>query len=253
MPIELWSVRMRLSPAPSIDRAVYTADPALPKRDWPDSVLLFFPFDKYERSYYFWRMVKKGKATRDQILREATDLASVEGLEGLTIGALAFHTGMSKSGLFAHFGSKEALQLAVLEAVRTEFIVTVVAPARKHTGRARVEALFENWLAWASTNGYKGGCPFVAAAVEWDDRDGPIRDAVHDALALWQSYLARAAQQAIDAGEFRVDLDPAQFAFDVYAIELGFHNGHRLMGQKNAARWTRDAYARLIADASVRH
>jgi AcrR family transcriptional regulator len=198
-------------------------------------------------------MMSKGKATRDQILRQATDLASVGGLEGLTIGALASHSGMSKSGLFAHFGSKEALQLAVLEAVRTEFVFEVVAPARKFTGRKRLEALSENWLAWASTNGYVGGCPFVAAAVEWDDREGPVRDAVQDALALWQSYLSRAAQQAIDAGEFRTDLDPAQFAFDAYAIELGFHNGHRLMGQTDAAKWTRAAFVRLITDALAPH
>jgi AcrR family transcriptional regulator len=198
-------------------------------------------------------MVRKGKTTRDQILRAATDLASVEGLEGLTIGALAAHTGMSKSGLFAHFGSKEALQLSVLESVRTEFILSVVVPARKFSGRQRLEALFENWLAWASTNGYKGGCPFVASAVEWDDREGPIRDAVYDALELWQGYLARAAQQAIDAGEFRADLDPAQLAFDVYAIELGFHNGFRLMGQSDAAVWTRAAFVRLVTDASAPH
>ena len=198
-------------------------------------------------------MVSKGKATRDQILRQATDLASVGGLEGLTIGALASHTGMSKSGLFAHFGSKEALQVAVLEAVRSEFIFKVVSPARRFSGRRRIETLFGNWLAWASTNGYVGGCPFIAAAVEWDDREGPVRDAVYDALRLYQSYLARAAQQAIDAGEFRGDLDPDQFAYDLYAIELGFHNGYRLMRQSDAGAWTRAAFVRLVTDAAARH
>ena len=93
----------------------------------------------------------------------------------------------------------------------------------------------------------------MAAAVEWDDREGPVRDAVHDALALWQGYLARAAQWAVDAGEFRDDLDPAQVAYDVYATELGFHNGFRLMGQTDAERWTRVAFVRLVTDASSVH
>ncbi len=198
-------------------------------------------------------MASKGKATRDQILRQATDLASVDGLEGLTIGALASRTGMSKSGLFAHFGSKEALQLAVLETVGADFMGAVVSPARKFSGRARLEALFDNWLGWTSTNGRPGGCPFVAAAVEWDDKEGPVREALLDGLGLWQSYMARAAQQAIDGGEFRTDLDTAQFAFDVYALVLGYHNGFRLMAQTDAEAWTRAAFARLITDARARH
>lgn len=194
-------------------------------------------------------MISKGETTRESILRQATDVASVEGLEGLSIGGLASRTGMSKSGLFAHFGSKEALQLGVLDLVREQFIETVVLPARRYKGARRVEALFANWLAWASNNGFKGGCPYVAAAVEWDDKEGPVRDAVHDGLAMWQAYVARAAQQAIDAGEFRPDLDPKQFAHDMYAIELGFHNGYRLMRVPDVERYTTEAFRRLLADA----
>lgn len=190
----------------------------------------------------------KGEATRDAILAQATELASVEGLEGLSIGALATHAGMSKSGLFAHFGSKTALQLAVIEAVREEFVRQVIEPARKYAGERRLRALADNWCDWTSTR-YRGGCPFIAAAAEFDDREGPVRDKIREILTLLHGYLAHAASKAVEAGEFRQDLDPDQFTHDFYAIVLGFNHSYRLMRDKRATRWAKAAIDRLMDDA----
>ena len=198
--------------------------------------------------------MNKGERTRETILAEAMSLASVTGLDGLSIGALARHTGLSKSGLFAHFGSKKALQLEVLEAASAHFVVHVVAPARQAgRGAARLRASVEKWIEWSHHPRFKGGCPFVPAGIEWDDRDGPIRDYIVEALAKWQAFLARAAQQAIDDGEFRADIDPEQVAYDIYSIALGYHNAQRLMRNPKARRYAVTAFERLMNDARLRH
>ncbi|MHA1536971.1 MAG: TetR/AcrR family transcriptional regulator [Alphaproteobacteria bacterium] len=198
--------------------------------------------------------MSKGERTRKRILGQALDLASVIGLEGLSIGALASHTGMSKSGLFAHFGSKAALQCEVLEAAVAQFISRVVEPGR--TGRrgvARLDALFGNWLAWAEEESHSGGCPFVAAASEWDDREGPVRDYLVGVYGDWFDLIEGTARQAMADGEFRGDLDVRQFAHDFYAVCLGYHNASRLLRDPQAQRYARVAYKRLVRDAGVAH
>lgn len=196
--------------------------------------------------------MRKGERTREAIVDEAVALASMGGLEGLSIGALAERTGLSKSGLFAHFGSKEALQIAVLDAAAEDFVARVVAPARAETdGVRRIVALMENWVAW-SNDPSRQGCPFVAAQVEWDDREGPVRDHLVALQRTWLDYLSRAAARAKEQGRFRPDLDTSGFAHDLYAIALGYHNARRLMRDPNAETYARAAFTRLIRDARGR-
>jgi len=194
--------------------------------------------------------MRKGERTREAIVDQALDLATVRGLEALSIGALAAETGMSKSGLFAHFGSKEALQLAVLAAASARFAALVITPARDEArGLRRLIALVERWMAWANSGTLSGGCPFVAAQVEWDDRAGPVRDYLVWAQESWLGVLAAAAEKAVAQGDFRADLDPRAFAHDVYAIALGYHNAQRLLRDPNAETYARAAFRRLLKDA----
>ncbi len=191
-------------------------------------------------------MVTKGDETRERILDRAIALAAVVGLEGLSIGDLARETGMSKSGLFAHFASKEELQLKIIETARERFGRDVFEPAVRATrGESRVRALFERWLAWE--RGRVGGCPFVEASYELDDRPGPVRDALAAVQGEWVDILARAVQLAIDEGHFRDDLDPRQFAYEMYGIFLAYHLYHRLLDAEDAAERARAAFDRLLA------
>jgi len=196
--------------------------------------------------------MRKGERTREAIVAQALDLATVQGLEALSIGALATETGMSKSGLFAHFGSKEALQLAVLEAASARFSASVIAPSRGEArGLRRLIVLVEQWLRWANSEELSGGCPFVAAQVEWDDREGPVRDYLVWAQESWLGVLAAAADKAKAQGDFRADLDTRGFAHDVYANALGYHNAQRLLRDPHAERYARDAFRRLLRDAKA--
>jgi AcrR family transcriptional regulator len=193
----------------------------------------------------------KGETTRDAILGEAANLASITGLNGLTIGTLAAHTGMSKSGLFRHFGSKEDLQVATLKAGVDRFMAVVVRPALKAPrGMARVRELFTRWLAWETDKGLEGGCLFIAASIELDDQPGAARDYLVTNQAAWLGFLAEAARRAVEAGDFRPDLDPAQFAHEFNAIFLGFHQAHRLMRDPDAAHRAHRQFDRLVEDAS---
>ncbi len=192
--------------------------------------------------------MSKGDRTREAILEQAVDLASVAGLEGMSIGALASRTGLSKSGLFAHFGSKENLQLETLKAAGASFIDRVLAPAlRERSGVARLRAIFEGWLAWSSSRG--GGCPFVAAAVELDDRPGPTRDYVVSAWLYWRESLSRAAEKAVITGEFKSKVDPKQVAYEIESIYLGYHHSFRLLKDPDAESRARKALDTLIQNA----
>jgi AcrR family transcriptional regulator len=192
----------------------------------------------------------KGTATRDTILLHATELASRVGLSGLTIGALADDLDLSKSGLFAHFGSKEALQTRVLDYAASEFIEAVVRPAlHEPRGEPRLVALFERWLAWDRNGSFPGGCVFVAAASELDDRPGPVRDRLVELQREWLQVLAISFQKGIDAGRFKSDADPAQFAQDVHGVMLAFHHAGRLMADPEAESRARRAFNTLIAAA----
>lgn len=176
----------------------------------------------------------QGTKTKETILRAAADLASVDGLEGLTIGSLAAALGMSKSGLFAHFGSKEELQLATIEAARQVYVAEVIAPALAGAaGIACVDALCEAFLSYVERKVFPGGCFFAAAMAEFDCRPGPVKDKIAELQAAWMQTLETAAAAAVEAGDLTPDADPRQLAFDLEAAMLG-------------ANW----YLHLFSDAS---
>jgi AcrR family transcriptional regulator len=191
----------------------------------------------------------KGAETRERILDQAVRLASRDGLEGLTIGTLSSELGLSKSGLFAHFGSKDELQLQVLQAAVERFEETVIRPAlAAPRGEPRVRALFENWLAWEDNESMPGGCLIIAASIEFDDRPGPQRDYLAEAHRKRSAFVAKAARLAVEAGHFRSDLDPEQVAFEVDALILGYHHAHRMLRDRRAGERARAAFERLLAD-----
>jgi AcrR family transcriptional regulator len=191
--------------------------------------------------------MNKGEQTQERIVERALQLATRDGLDGLTINRLATELGLSKSGLFAHIGSKEELQLQVLQAAARHFEESVVRPAlTKPRGEARLRALFERWLAWSNDPAWPGGCIFVASAVEFDDRPGPLREYLVFAQGAFLATLAKAARLAVEAGHFCPDTDPEQFGFDLYAIVLGYHHAKRLMRDPRAEERARTAFDRLI-------
>jgi AcrR family transcriptional regulator len=191
--------------------------------------------------------VGKGAETKQAILEHAVDLAAKVGLEGLSIGRLAEDLELSKSGLFAHFASKEKLQLEVIEAAREAFVEEVIAPALKQSrGEPRVRALFERWLAWGAR---ENGCFFVAAFAEMDDRPGATRDALVQTQRDWLEALALAAKIAVEEGHFSAKLDTEQFAFELYSIMLGSHHFGRFVRDPRAGKRTRRAFETLVERA----
>lgn len=189
--------------------------------------------------------MSKGEATREAILDQALARASVVGLSGVSIGELASALSLSKSGLFAHFGSKEKLALAMLEHARGQFIEQVLAPAIKQPrGEPRVRALLERWLAWEESR--VGGCVFLQLGAEFDDQPGAVRDALVKSQRDWQSALAEAARIAIREGHFRADLEPEQFGFEMYSLMLGYHHFHRLLDDAQAVARFRAAFDALL-------
>ncbi|MBK5220106.1 MAG: TetR/AcrR family transcriptional regulator [Thermoleophilia bacterium] len=184
--------------------------------------------------------ISKGEQTRAAILERAVDLASVEGLEGLTIGRLAAELRMSKSGLFAHFGSKQELQLATVEAAAERFRATVIVPSLSAPdGAPRLRAMSERYLDHLGQ--YSGGCFWGSTSAEYDDRPGPVRDAIAAALDAWMAELVR---QAEIAGVEH----PRQFAFEHYAVIMGANSRHRLSGDPEVFEFARAALERLRAD-----
>jgi AcrR family transcriptional regulator len=189
----------------------------------------------------------KGEATRQAILARAFEVAKTVGLSGLSIGRLAEETGLSKSGLFAHFGSKEALEVAVVGEAARQFVERVMAPAlRQPRGEPRLRALFDHWLAWGEG---PGGCFFVGAIAELDDRPGPPRDALIQTARDWLDALTTAARITVAEGQFRADVEPEQFVFEVYSIMLGFHTYQKFLRAPASLGRARDALDRLLASA----
>ena len=189
----------------------------------------------------------KGEETRALILKRAFAMASAVGLEGLSIGNVAKSAEMSKSGLFAHFTSKEDLQLQVLQTAVDRFIERVARPMLSEPrGEPRVKAFFENWLSWAESADLPGGCVFISAAAELDDRPGPLRDFLVKTQKEALSTAERAARIAISEGHFRADLDVQQFAHDLYSIILAYHHFHRLLADPKAAFRARVSFERLL-------
>jgi len=196
------------------------------------------------------RATSKGEQTREAILAHALGLATRIGVEGLTIGRLAEDLHMSKSGLFAHFRSKEGLQLEMLRMAGARMVESVVKPAlAAPRGEPRVRALFEGWLAWEQSPSLPGGCPFMAASFELDDRPGPVRDFVVQNLKDWLDTLAGAARIAVREGHFRADLDCEQFAHDCQGIGLAFVHASRLMRDPRARERAGAAFETLLRAA----
>jgi AcrR family transcriptional regulator len=192
----------------------------------------------------------KGAATRDSIIERAVQIVRKEGFEGLSIGTVATSVGMSKSGVFAHFGSREELQLAVLDAAAQRFTEQVFLPAiRERRGLPRLEAIGRRWMKWLRSE--HGGCPMVSAAIEYDDRPGTIRERVIFYQTRLRNELARAIGMAVESGELRADTDPAQLAFEIFGIELAMHHDSRLFGFDEAIERSERALERLIASYHV--
>ncbi len=189
----------------------------------------------------------KGADTRQLILDRAAQLASQVGLEGLTIGRLAGALDLSKSGLFAHFRSKEALQLEVLEHAAARFVEAVVKPAlAAPRGLPRLRAIFEHWRRWPERSALPGGCFFVQAAAELDDRPGPPRDLLVRQQKDWLDLIANVARSAVSEGHLRRDLDPEAFAFELWGVMLAWHHATRLLGDARADARARDAFEALL-------
>jgi AcrR family transcriptional regulator len=187
----------------------------------------------------------KGVATRSAIVERAIELVRKQGLESLSIGGLAQAAAMSKSGVFAHFGSREDLQLAVLDAVAEDFSRKVLQAAfRQPRGVRRLRAILSGWMDW--THG--AGCPMIAAVIEYDDRPGAIRDRVVHWQRRLREALTQAVQLAIETRELRRDTDAAQVAFEMFGIVLVLHHDTRLFGGTDAIVRATHAFDRLMAD-----
>lgn len=192
--------------------------------------------------------MNKGTVTRHRIVAQAVALTRVGGLEALSIGRLAELTGLSKAGLFRHFGSKTGLQQAVLEACVDEFRARVIVPAlRAPSGIARLAGLLDTWLAWTEAAECDGGCPLLGASIELDDRPGELRTYLVEKQRAWLDCIRAAATRAVAEGDLRHDLDVEQFAFEFNAIGLGFNFAHRLLDDADAASRARTAFERLVA------
>jgi AcrR family transcriptional regulator len=196
----------------------------------------------------------KGERTRAAILEAGFRIVSREGLEGLTIGTLAQATGLSKSGLFAHFGSREDLLLAVLARGQEEFVRVVVNPAlAKPRGLPRLEALFANWIDWTESADLPGGCPMIGGATEFDDKPGPVRDALAAGQRAWIETLNRAIRQAIEQGQLAPGTDAEQISFEMFGLALVVHHHRRLLGSERARARALQALDALIERYTPSH
>lgn len=184
----------------------------------------------------------QGERTRRAILETAVHIASAEGLEGLTIGRLALELSMSKSGLFAHFGSKEDLQVATIEAARAIFIKEVIKPAFETAqGLLRLWTLCDTWLGYVQSGVFRGGCFFAAAAAEFDGRPGPVRDRIAEIMKEWLTTLRTTIIEAQNAGQLAKDIDATQLAFEFNSLELGANWAFQLYGDLRAFTRAREA------------
>jgi len=190
--------------------------------------ILFFLLDKHERSFYFVGMAK-GENTKLIVLEAGLDMASQLGLECVTIGNLAKTTNLSKSGLFAHFQSKENLQVEILNFAAQLFSEGVIFPAL---------------IQWTSE--LTGGCIFVSASADFSDRPGRVREVLLHQQEEWINCLRRIARSAVEAGDFRQDIDDDQFAFDLYSLLLGFHLYYKLLDDAETKKHEETALIRLL-------
>jgi len=193
------------------------------------------------------RTATKGEETRAAILGAAVEQASACGFESLTIGMLAEKTGMSKSGLFAHFGSKLDLQIATLDEAARRFTEAVFMPAMAQPrGLKRMRALFENWISWPERASLPGGCPIDAATREYLHQPGPMRDAVVERQKVLAREMGKTVLLAVEAGELKRETDCGQVAFELFGIILAMSRTEILLGTDEASRRARAAYDRLV-------
>lgn len=189
----------------------------------------------------------KGQQTRQLIVDAALDLAETAGLEGLSIGSLAAHVGMSKSGVFAHFGSREELQISVLKEYDRRFTNEIFQPALAQArGLPRVRALFDNWMARASVE-IRSGCIFIGGAVEFDDRPGAVRDVLVASVQAWLTALERAVRQAIDEGHLLPEAQPEQLVFEIHGLILALHYEARLLHKPAAVDRARKGFEDVLS------
>ncbi|HEY1089517.1 MAG TPA: TetR/AcrR family transcriptional regulator [Burkholderiaceae bacterium] len=197
------------------------------------------------------RTLQKGQATRASILDAALNLAGHMGLEGLSIGALADVTRMSKSGVFAHFGSREELQIAVVTEYHTQFEEEVFFPAiRESRGLPRLRGLFERWVGRVSQE-IDSGCIYISGAVEFDDRPGPVRDALVAMVRAWHAALHKAIVLARDVGPLRADADVEQILFELHGLILSLHHDARFMRRPGALERAGAGFDRIIRSYAV--
>ena len=194
------------------------------------------------------RSLQKGQQTRAAILDAALGLASHMGLEGLSIGALAEVTQMSKSGVFAHFGSREELQISVIREYHARFEEEVFFPSiREARGLPRLNALFERWIRRVSVE-LDSGCIYISGAVEFDDRPGPVRDALVSMVRAWHAALERAIRGAVEEGHLRPDTDAGQMLFEVHGLILALHHDARFLRNAGVLERARVGFSRIVRD-----
>jgi len=193
------------------------------------------------------KALMKGRQTRAAIVDAALALASHIGLEGLSIGALAEVTGMSKSGVFAHFGSREELQISVVREYHAKFEDEVFRPSMTAArGLPRLRALFDRWLKRVSVE-IDSGCIYISGAVEFDDRPGPVRDALVDMVNTWQQALERSIAAAVAEGHLRADTDARQLLFEIHGLILALHHDARFLRHAGAEERARAGFERVLA------
>ncbi len=191
-------------------------------------------------------VVHKGQQTKAAIVDAALGLATQIGLEGLSIGALAEVMRMSKSGVFAHFGSREELQISVIREYYTRFEEEVFYPALQHArGMPRLKALFENWMNRTSVE-IDSGCLFISGAVEFDDRPGPVRDALAGSVKTWLAAMHRAVVQTKEAGHLRSDVDEHQMSFEIHGLILALHYEARFLKTPGSVARAHTGFANIL-------
>ena len=195
------------------------------------------------------KFMRKGELTRAAILDVALQLASRQGLEGLTIGLLADQMKMSKSGVFAHFGSREDLQIEVVKLYHRHFEQEVFYPSiLEPRGLPRLQAMFARWITQVTIE-IASGCIYISGAVEYDDRPGEIHDQLVGMVLTWQNALQRAVVQSIEAGQLRADLDAAQMVYEMYGLILALHHDARFLKIPGSVERAQAGFERLIAGA----
>ena len=191
--------------------------------------------------------IQKGAKTRQEILKSSVDISSIEGLEGLTIGRLAQDSGLSKSGLFAHFGSKEDLQIATVQAAAEIFIAEIIVPTEEtENGLVKLYAMLDAWIEYVEKSIFRGGCFFFAVSAEMDDRPGKVRDLIADLTKSWIIRLENEAKLAVRLGELQKDCEVELLIFQLHGFVQEANWFYRLHNQEKAFDWVRKSIRQTL-------